>query len=258
MQGYSRTYDGPARSTRAEFYSDAERDGFASTQAGRDIFRDVDLVKIFIPGSGTILVERVNEGHIERWPDEFRAFKAGKEAPLTGTPLTEWPLLKRAQIAELNYRNIRTVEDIALLSDLAVQNLGMGGVMLRSRARAFLDDAEHEALATKLVTENDNLRMRISTLENQVEQLGQQLLQTTRAIEFQRTQPMMPTYIPELHDPIEAAKQQRFNNPVQMTSALDAFADMPERPLRMPRAAGAVMPEEIAPAAPAYEQQAEA
>jgi hypothetical protein len=61
-----------------------------------------------------------------------------KEAPLSGTPLSEWPILKRAQIAELNYRNIRTVEDLADLSDLAVQNLGLGGQILRARACAYL------------------------------------------------------------------------------------------------------------------------
>jgi hypothetical protein len=243
MLGYSRSYDGPARQTRAEFYTDAERDGFASVKAGRDIFRDVDFVKIFIPGSGTILVERVNEGHAERWPELYAAFKAGKEAPLSGTPLSEWPILKRAQIAELNYRNIRTVEDLGDLSDLAVQNLGMGGQMLRARARAYLDEAEREALATKLTGENDALRLRISTLENQVDALGQQLLQMTRAVEYQRQQTQLPAYIPALHDPVEIAKAATAANfsgaltvGAPVVSALDEFAAMaPPRELRMPR-----------------------
>jgi hypothetical protein len=240
MQGYSRTYDGPARQTRAEFYTDAERDGFASAKAGRDIFRDQDFVKIFIPGSGTILVERVNDGHAERWPELYAAFKAGKEAPLSGTPLSEWSLLKRAQIAELNYRNIRTIEDLADLSDLAVQNIGMGGVRLRERANAWLKDAEREALATKLTSENDGLRLRISTLENQVEALGQQLLQMTRAADYQRQQSQAPVYVPALHDPVEAAKQ--LGGAIgggSVVSALDEFAAMPPpRELRMPRVEG--------------------
>ncbi|HEY1430749.1 MAG TPA: bZIP transcription factor [Stellaceae bacterium] len=261
MLGYSRTYDGPARQTRAEFYTDAERDGFASVKAGRDIFRDVDFVKIFIPGSGTILVERVNDGHVERWPELYAAFKAGKEAPLSGTPLSEWSLLKRAQIAELNYRNVRTIEDLADLSDLAVQNLGMGGQMLRLRAKAYLDDAEREAVATKLFTENDTLRLRISTLENQVEGLGQQLLQMTRAAEYQRQQPQMPTYVPALHDPVEMAKQ--LGNPGAMVgapvSALDEFAALaPPRELRMPRVAGAAALGGEPPAPPVHELQEEA
>jgi hypothetical protein len=239
MQGYSRTYDGPARATRAEFYADAERDGFASVKAGRDIFREVDFVKIFIPGSGTILVERVNDGHVERWPELYQAFKAGKEAPLSGTPLNEWALLKRPQIAELNYRNIRTVEDLAELSDLAVQNLGMGGQMLRVRARAYLDDAEREAMSTKLVAENDTLRMRISTLETQVDALGAQLVQMTRAQEFERTRPIPPTYIPSVHDPVEAAKAGAARMPGLPASALDEFAALPQpRELRLPRVEG--------------------
>jgi hypothetical protein len=244
MQGYSRTYDGPARQTRAEFYSDAERDGFASAKAGRDIFREVDFVKIFIPGSGTILVERVNNDHVERWPELHAAFKAGKEAPLSGTPLSEWALLKRAQIAELNYRNIRTLEELAGLSDLAVQNLGMGGQMLRARAKAYLDDAEREALATRLTTENDGLRMRISTLEGQVEALGQQLLAMTRTVEFERRQQAQPAYVPELHDPVEMAKaRQPGMIGGSVISALDEFANLPApRELRLPRAGGAEVP----------------
>ena len=169
---------------------------------------------------------------------------AGKEAPLSGTPLNEWALLKRPQIAELNYRNIRTVEDLAELSDLAVQNLGMGGQMLRVRARAYLDDAEREAMSTKLVAENDTLRMRISTLETQVDALGAQLVQMTRAQEFERTRPIPPTYIPSVHDPVEAAKAgaaQMPGLPGVPASALDEFASLPPLPtreLRMPRVEG--------------------
>jgi hypothetical protein len=261
MLGYSRTYDGPARQTRAEFYSDAERDGFASAQAGRDIFREVDFVKIFIPGSGTILVERVNDGHVERWPELYQAFKAGKEAPLNGTPLAEWSLLKRAQIAELNYRNIRTIEDLADLSDLAVQNLGMGGQRLRARAKAYLDDAEREALATKLVSENDGLRLRISTLENQVDALGQQLLQMNRTVEFERrSQQQMNAYIPALHDPVEAAKAARgaVYGAAPVVSALDEFADPAPRELRVPRVDGALPLGGELPIPPVHELAAEA
>jgi hypothetical protein len=205
---------------------DSERDGLASVQAGRDIFRSVERVRIVIPGAvASIVVKNVDDSHRERWPEAYAAFKRGQEAPLQGMPLEEWPILNKAAIAELHHLQIRTVEELAGLSDVAVQGIGMGGQLLRERARAWFDDAEHEALTNKLLTENDTLRSRVSTLEQQVEALGQQMLQMASAAQHQRDAvPLAHAYVPGQHDPVELAKGAPGVMPPAPGSALDQLA----------------------------------
>src|SRR5262249_31187463 len=104
--GYQRHYGTPPQNDcRPEFFLDTEKDGFASAKAGRDIYRSIERVRILIPGQTvtSILVENVNDGHRERWRQYYEAFKAGQEAPIDGTPLEAWPVLKAPQIAELKH-----------------------------------------------------------------------------------------------------------------------------------------------------------
>lgn len=237
MADYTRTYGAPAAQLRGEFFMDTERDGRASIDAGRDIFRNVERIRIVIPGAvASIVVKNVDDELRMRYADQYRAFKAGQEAPLSGTPLEEWPILNRAMIAELKHLQIRTVEELANLSDLAVQHIGMGGTVLRERARAWLDEAQHEAFSAKLVAENDVLRSRVATLEQQVEALGQHVLQLSQSNRVMRDMPPATlTQIPADYDPVELAK--RGGQPgVAVRSALDQLADMSWRPRRPPAA----------------------
>ena len=140
----------------------------ASKQAGRPLFEDREFVTILIPGMrGTSANEPVNDEHKQRWPREYAAFLAGKEAPLDGTPLSEWAhsTMTKSRVQELAYFNIRTVEHMAAVGDGALQNLGMGAFELRATARAFLDAAKNgtgplERLVTRAMTaERENVRL---------------------------------------------------------------------------------------------------
>jgi hypothetical protein len=238
MQGgqYSRTYGAPATDVRAEFFMEAVRDGRASLDAGRDIFSERERVKIIIPGMiASVLVAEVNDDHRQRWPQQYAAFKAGQEAPVTGTPLEEWPILNRAAIAELKHLQIHTVEELAALSDIAVQHIGMGGQILRERARGWLDDAQHEALTTKLAHENDLLRTEIGSLRGQVEELSRQLTAlSVRMLEREDRLGGIGTLVPGEVDPVEIAKARMPPIPGEtaVRSALDRVAS---RPTRAPR-----------------------
>ena len=122
------------------FHSKAVEIPFKSEQAGRPVFEDRQFVEIIIPGDNkNRVVEPVNDGHKERWPEAWAAFEAGLAAPTSGTPLSEWPKVTRAQVENLAYLQIRTVEDLAGLNDNLVLNIGMGGRELRESARKFLD-----------------------------------------------------------------------------------------------------------------------
>lgn len=55
-----------------------------------------------------------------------------------GTPLNQWPVLYDVDIAAFHVKGIRTVEQVAALSDSQTEGLGMGSRKRRDEARQFL------------------------------------------------------------------------------------------------------------------------
>jgi hypothetical protein len=69
---------------------------------------------------------------------EYEYWKQGKEVPLSGTPIADWPLATLDQKAKCLSCNIRTIEDLATCNQEAIGRIGMGAQMLRNRANEFL------------------------------------------------------------------------------------------------------------------------
>src|ERR1700744_123488 len=94
---YDRNYGAPSTGVYPRFFVDQVQDMVASEQQGRPIYRDEERVEIIMPGNAqTRFVARVTTEHTGRWPKEYQAFKEGIEIPPDGTPLEEWPILKRS------------------------------------------------------------------------------------------------------------------------------------------------------------------
>ncbi len=158
---------------RPRFYMEAVQDPLGTAKEGRPIFRQEERVELFMAGNPyTMPVMKVSDEERRRWPREYEAFRHGIEIAPEGTPLEEWPILNRAMVMELKSLHIHTVEDIAVLSDTGTQR-AMGLMGLRSKARAFLDDAAAASLTEQLTKENDDLKIEIATLAQQVKELGE-------------------------------------------------------------------------------------
>jgi hypothetical protein len=152
------------------------QDQIASAKSGRPIFRDEERVEIIMPGNPyTRPVMRVTDEHRARWPKEYAAFKAGHEICAEGTPLEEWPRLKRSQVLELKALGFQTVEHIAGMDDHAVQCAGLGGRQLRELSTAFLDDAANAAEVERLADANTRKDAELESLRRQVAELGRTL-----------------------------------------------------------------------------------
>lgn len=144
--------------------------------AGRKTFKMVERVRIVMPGNGLNMpVFNVSDEHRERWPQAYEAFKKGLEPALNGTPLEEWAILNKAQVMELKAAHILTIEDVAALPDTAVQRIGRGGYALRDRAKAYLDEAEEQALVTRVTAENEVLREQQAVQSRQIAEMGAML-----------------------------------------------------------------------------------
>jgi len=166
------------------FKTEAVHLPFRSRAAGRPIYEDREFVEIIIPGDRrSMAVEPVTDEHKARWPAAYEAFRAGREAPLAGTPLADWPnsSLTRARVAELAWFNIRTVEHLAEVNDAQLANLGMGARELRQAARTFLEvSASGTAPLERLVTENLTLKDEVERLERDLNAANARLAAQTK------------------------------------------------------------------------------
>lgn len=140
----------------AIFYKKALPNNFKTEQEGRPIFDDVDMVKIYISGdSHNVIDTLVREDHKQRFPREWMNYmnKNGNDPHLSGTPLSQWPLITIAQAEELKALKFFTVENVAAASDAQLQRLGMTAGMsphaFRDRAVNYLKVAKEEADVSK-------------------------------------------------------------------------------------------------------------
>jgi hypothetical protein len=163
-----------------QFFTEAVKLEWKSRQEGRPIFEDREFVRILIPGDRrSMAVEPVGEAHQARWPREYEAFRAGREAPLEGTPLSEWPvsLMSPARVQELAYFNLRTVEQLAAVNDAQLQSLGMGARELRERARMWLEVAAKGAgPIERLISRNEELTLETERLTRDLRAANAELL----------------------------------------------------------------------------------
>lgn len=158
-----------------EFYKGSVENGHQSQQQGRPIFDSVDMIRITVPGNQTFNVDTIaSDFYKKRFPDEWRHYTMSMEGTFTqGTPLTEWPVLSRAQVEQLRYFHFFTVEQIAGASDQQIGSIGMAGGMapqtLREKAKAYLKKASDTAADQAMVDELAKRDQQIADLraENQ-------------------------------------------------------------------------------------------
>jgi hypothetical protein len=176
-----------ARPPLVEFKQVGRPDAKRSEEAGRRITKDVNLACITQPGSRDTFeisadewlakirrnaIEGTHDAYPQEWVDQFykkyEMWKAGQEAPVSGTHVKEWPLLSPAQVQNFISLRIITIEDVANLTEEAIQRAGMGTRELRDKAREWLAKRE---LANNAVQENEALKAQLAALTAQVQEL---------------------------------------------------------------------------------------
>lgn len=143
-----------------------------SLDEGRPVFDDVEFVQIMVPGDKLSIINRpVRADDKRQYAHQYKAWKAGDNDALSGTPLTEWPGITRSQVEELAYFKVRTVEQLAAMTDGNAQNVGPIH-MLRQKAKAYLDKAKADAPSQKLVAALADRDNEIETLRRNLKELG--------------------------------------------------------------------------------------
>jgi hypothetical protein len=150
------------------FYKDAIKNEFKSTEAGRPIFDELDLVKIMTPGSRDTFVGDATEQYQKRFPDQWARYKAGQDQSMSGTPLNVLPWLSIAQIAEFKAMSCHTVEQLVSIPDNVSQKF-MGYHGIKQRAQQYLDAAKDSAPLLKMEAELQKRDEQIAELKATVD-----------------------------------------------------------------------------------------
>ncbi len=110
----------------------------------------------------------------------YDKWKKGEEMPETGTPLANWPLIKgKRQVDQLRLLSILTVEDLAMVSDSMLENIGMGGRTLRDQAKRYVEMKTGDAASAVII---DKQGKTIDMLQSQLEEMQKDMARLTAAL----------------------------------------------------------------------------
>lgn len=178
-----------------QFETRSVEDREASITAGHYVGNDVDFAVITPAGSKDriericsewfpqlreqVVQERMNPAWLAAYEGAYKAYKDGKEPPVDGTPVLDWPGLSPSQVKQLVSLGLRAVEDVAAMNEETIANIGMGGRALKDRAISYLAAARDIGAVAEssaaLKVENAELKRRSDALELQVKQLAAQM-----------------------------------------------------------------------------------
>jgi len=129
-------------------------------------------VRIVVPGDKTSVIEQPAQQHYQRrFQRQWLNFQRNAgEANLIGTPLSQWhsdrPLeLTDGQLQELTILAFQSVEQVATASDGQVMRIGMGGIGIRERARAYLTSKHAQISGAEMTKQADKIAMLEAALE---------------------------------------------------------------------------------------------
>lgn len=168
MDGGSNRYIGDER-LLVKFFNHPRLNQTKTKDEGRPIYEEVPYVQIMQPGNkDSIIVRPATERDKSRFVSHYRKFVDREEQEtVEGTLLEEWPGLNRSQVEELKFFNIRTVEQLAEVSDTNAQNF-MGINLLKRRAKEYLEASGNSAAAQEM----SDLKDRNDALQAQLDELA--------------------------------------------------------------------------------------
>lgn len=156
----------------ARFRMESKINEVRSRDAGHPVTDDVLYVTIIQPGQkDPIWDNKASEDHIKRFSRQYKAFTDAQEVAQEGTPIEIWPVMTRQQVEVYKYLNIKTVEQVAELSEAVIGKVGIGARELQKKAKAWLAAAAGSADVQRHAVENDELKAELKELQKKVAEL---------------------------------------------------------------------------------------
>lgn len=107
---------------------------------GINVYEPKLMVTLYFVGDKSkVVFQEAKEPDKKRFHEAWAAYKDGMEQIPTGTQLKLVNWVTETQLLNLMANHVHTVEQLADLSDISVQNIGLGGMELRKKAQTALE-----------------------------------------------------------------------------------------------------------------------
>ncbi len=153
-----------------------------SKEEGRYVAIDVDIVTVRQIGAtdsvifevdrwlrdneASVSAKRLSPDHARQYASMYARWKAGQEMPVEGTPIKGWAVISPSQQETIIRAGVRTVEDLATMNAEAAGKIGMGAMMIKNRAQAWVAQAQDKGPLTmemaELKSTNELLRLQMT------------------------------------------------------------------------------------------------
>ncbi len=170
-----------------------------SKEEGRYVAVDVDIVTVRQIGAtdsvifeverwlrdndASVKAKRLSPEHARQYAQMYQLWKAGQEMPVEGTPIKGWAVISPAQQETIIRAGVRTVEDLATMNAEAAGKIGMGAMMIKNRAQAWVAQAQDKGPLTmemaELKSTNELLKLQVAKMQEQLVGLQQEAKQRT-------------------------------------------------------------------------------
>jgi hypothetical protein len=111
---------------------------------------------------------RMNKEWVRQFRGAYNEWKLTGEIPITGTPLSNWPVLTAGELKSCLRCNLRSVEDLAAANEEVINRIGMGARSLKQRA---VDWIESQKGTGGLVSQLDAMRQSLAATSARLEVL---------------------------------------------------------------------------------------
>lgn len=149
------------------------KDEAKSKQEGRPVFKEVEFIRIIVPGDKTQeYFNKATDKDRQKYPRAYEAFKRRGTVPVEGTPLEQWPELTRAEVLTIKAMHIHTVEMLAAVHEGNIGKLGFRGREYVTKANAFLARAKAAVSADALAASVAEKDAQIADLQRQINELA--------------------------------------------------------------------------------------
>lgn len=146
-----------------------------------EVYEDVVFIRINIRGNDKLEVHRpANEADKRRFPFAWQEFQKGEAAASRGTHLNKLAGLDAPTIRTYNAKNVFTVEDLALVTDTHLPNLGTGSRERRQQAIEYVQSMKGSAVTQAQIKESQDA---VIQMRETVAAQGAQLAQAMALIE---------------------------------------------------------------------------
>lgn len=113
-----------------------------------EVYEDVIYIRINIRGSNLREVHRpIRDEDKRRFPFSWQEYQKGEKAAARGTPLVKLAGMDPSIIRHYHSLNVFTIEDLSMVSDLGLQNLGTGAREFRRSAQEWVETRKPAAPA---------------------------------------------------------------------------------------------------------------